>query len=133
MLKVKTYLKESTINNAGLGCFAAESILKGQLIWEFNPEVDRVFNEVGVKILSDIERDFVKTYSFKYDDMYYLCVDNARFFNHSIDNCNTYDPYTDGLRTYAARDINVGEELLSDYHMFGKTYEDEKFNTDFLK
>lgn len=124
MLKVKTYLDKSSIQ--GMGCFAAEPIVKGQLIWEFNPLIDKVFNESTVKLFSDIEREFVFTYSYKYDDMYYLCNDNARFFNHSII-CNTYEDVVE-YKTYASKDISIGEEILSDYNFFGKNETDKKFN-----
>ena len=53
-----------------------------------------------------------------------LCVDHAKFFNHADDpSCDD-----DAHFTYAARDIEVGEELTSDYRRFGVTADDLAFN-----
>jgi SET domain-containing protein len=47
-----------------------------------------------------------------------LCGDDARFFNHAeTPNCHDY-PDDDGGTTVAARDIEPGEELTSDYASF---------------
>ncbi len=47
-----------------------------------------------------------------------LCGDDARFFNHS-DTPNCFDfPDERGGTTVAARDIDPGEELTSDYASF---------------
>ncbi len=127
MLKVKTYIATSIIPNAGIGCFAAEKIKEGDLIWELNPFMDRVYTEENLKSLSDLEREFVKIYSFKWNNLYYLCIDNARFFNHSEDLYNTLDPSGE-YRTYAKRDIEIGEEIISDYNNFGANETDNKHN-----
>ena len=129
MLKVKTYIDKSTIENAGLGCFAAKNIKKGDLIWELNTFFDGVYSEQSFNIMSDIEIEFVKTYSFMENGLYFLCVDNARFFNHSVENCNTLDP-CNTYKTFALCDINIGDEILSNYSTFGSTELDKKFNMD---
>ena len=69
-----------------------------------------------------------------YNGMYFLCIDNSRFLNHSEENCNTYDAPKE-QSTYASKDINIGEEILSNYKFFGITEEDYEFNTkeDFIK
>ena len=126
MLRVKTYLDKSTIEGAGIGCFAAEPIRKDQLIWEFDPFFDQVYTEDNIHNMDEITQQFIKTYCFKQNDLYYLCVDNGRFFNHS-ELPNTLDlPNTN--KTYALRDIQPGEEILSDYATFGISEDDATFN-----
>ena len=127
MLKVKTYIKESTIPNDGIGCFAGEDIKKGDLIWELNPFMDRIYTDENLKVLSELEREFVKIYAFKCNNLYYLCIDNARFFNHSETDYNTFDPIN-VYCTYANRDIQKDEEIISDYSTFGLNENDKEFN-----
>ena len=117
----------STIEGAGIGCFASERIEAGQLIWELDPIVDRIYNDANLESMDSLTRQFVKTYSYRHGGLYYLCVDNGRFFNHS-ESPNTRDPL-DEYKTYALRDIEVGEEILSDYRTFGANSEDLTFNT----
>jgi len=128
-LLVKTKLNVSSIPNAGIGCFAAQFIPKGTKIWELNTAVDRIYTQQDFERLSELEKQFIEIYAYKHHDLYFLCVDNARFFNHSKENFNTLDPDTEYV-TYAARDILEGEEILSNYESFGTTQSDRIFNTD---
>jgi len=126
MLRVKTYLDKSSIPGAGIGCFAKELIVKDQLIWEFDPFFDQVYTQENLDNMDEITQQFIITYCFKQNDLYYLCVDNGRFFNHS-ETPNTLDlPNTN--KTYALRDIQPGEEILSDYATFGISEDDATFN-----
>lgn len=118
MLLVKTFIKDSLIPGAGLGCFAGEFIERGRKIWELHPNMDRIISKIEFEKLPDIEKEFVVTYGYMYNGDFHLCIDNARFFNHSIENCNTIDPSSE-MATYAKRDINIGEEILSNYLNFG--------------
>ena len=124
MLTVKTYIDKSPI--AGMGCFAAEDIKEGDLIWELNPFLDRIYTEENLKFMSELEVNFVKTYAYLHNGLYFLCIDSARFFNHSSENYNTLDPFNE-YKTYALRDIKKGEEILSNYGTFGGP-EDVDFN-----
>jgi len=131
-LLVKTFLKESSIPDAGIGCFAAEFIAKGTKIWQFNPKLDRIFNEEEFNSFKGLEKDFLKRYCYKNRGKFILCTDNARFFNHSFE-CNTLDigdAEDETLNhTYALIDIKEGEEILSDYRSFGSEA-DMEFNFD---
>jgi len=127
-LLVKTFLNVSSLPNAGIGCFAAEFIAQGTKIWELNTAVDRIYTQQDFDRLSELEQKFVETYAYKHHDLYFLCVDNARFFNHSSTDFNTLDPDTEYV-TYAARDIQPGEEILSNYINFGTTDSDKLFNS----
>ncbi len=95
MLLVKTYLDRSAIH--GIGLFAGERIRKGTVIWRRSPEIDLLLTALG---------------------KFVLCGDDARFFNHA-DAPNCHDiPDEGGGPTVAARDIEAGEELTSDYASF---------------
>lgn len=131
MLKVKTKLSVSKIEGAGIGLFADEFIPKDTIIWEFTPDIDRVYSEKEFENYTGLEREFLHKYCFKYLGNYYLCVDNSRFFNHSDNpNCYSADFSEQSLGyTKALRDIHPDEELTDDYLGFGFTEEDKKFNS----
>ena len=130
MLLVKTKLEKSQIPNAGLGCFAVEFIPKGTKIWEFNSDFDRVYTKNEIKGLSLIELEYLDKYSYRNNNLYYLCVDNGRFINHSIEPNTVEDNKIQA--TYASRDIQPGEEILSDYRTFGVNSGDLLYNIDGL-
>jgi SET domain-containing protein len=119
MLKINTYLDRSKLS--GFGLFAAEDIQRGQIIWEFNPAVDLVFTAeqwesrlVGVAAPA---RDALRRYSYKSNNLLYLCTDNAQFMNHGGETKNIVNNTADDTM-YALRDISAGEELLCDYFEF---------------
>jgi hypothetical protein len=126
MLLVKTTLKTSLIPGAGLGCFAAEFITKGTVIWEFSQFIDRIFTEDEVKSMSDVTKQFINIYSYMRNGLYYLCVDNGRFINHH-DEPNTIEDTTREA-TIASKDINIGDEIVSNYAHFGITPADARHN-----
>ena len=126
MLEVKTYIDKSTIPGAGFGCFTDQFIKKGKVIWRFNPFFDRIYTDDNMLLMSNLEIDFINTYAYMHNGLYFLCIDNGRFFNHSYEP-NTIDPSNEYV-TYASRDILRGEEILSDYRNFGISEIDNKFN-----
>lgn len=129
MLQVKTKIGQSTIHGTGL--FADQFIPKGTIIWKYTSNVDREYTEDEYNKLEGLEKEYVKIYSFKFDGLYCLCCDDARFFNHSIEpNC---DELVNDIKfgyTVAARDIEIGEELTTDYNNFGLIDSDKEFNLD---
>ena len=130
MLRVKIKLSESKIDGAGIGLFANEFIKKDTIIWEFVPFIDLEFSQSEYDNINGLDKEFLTKYCFKYIGKYYLCVDNARFFNHS-DNPNCYSAdFTENSLGYtrAKRDIEIGEELTDDYLGFGFTEDDKEFN-----
>lgn len=117
MLLVKTFVGPSSIQ--GLGCFAAEDITKGQLVWRFDSTVDLIFTEEELKTFPAAFISFLKTYAYTPIDTktrnYILCADHARHMNHSRDPNLLETP--EGMNV-AGRDIKAGEELTCDYHQF---------------
>jgi len=114
MLKIKTVLKASPIH--GIGVFADEFIPMGKEIWEFNNKLDVIISPHTITNLPDVARNEVLLHAFSYYGLYYLGFDNDKFTNHS-DDPNTALNYGN-FRTYALRDINIGEELTIDYYSF---------------
>lgn len=130
MMLVPTYLALSKIPGAGTGCFSQDFIPRGTKIWEFNSLIDRIFSKEEVETFSPMEKEFVYKYSYMFAGKLFLCVDNARFFNHSK-TPNTWES-KDSQATYSLVDIYPGEEIVSDYFNFGVTEEDHAFNLNFL-
>lgn len=114
MLRIPTYLAPSTIPGAGLGLFTRDAVPRGTVIWQFDPAFDREIFELPEDPLL---RRYVLVYGYVPHDeprRWVLCVDDARFFNHSdTPNCADTDDYT-----RAGRDLAAGEELTSDYRAF---------------
>ena len=116
MLLVKTRLDKSSIQ--GIGLFADESIKRGTKLWRFEPKLDLLLSKDEAEQLSESARKQFYNYAYldKERDKYLLCGDDARFWNHSNNpNC---DETTDNDSTFAARDIQKGEELTINYSDF---------------
>jgi SET domain-containing protein len=123
MLLVKTYLDRSLIH--GIGLFAGERIPKGTVIWRRSPLIDLLLAPEQLESLHPAARDQIEKYTYLDHRLHklVLCGDDARFFNHSdAPNCHDY-PDEDGGTTVAARDIEPGEELTSDYASFDANHE----------
>ena len=122
MLKINTYLDRSKLS--GVGLFAAEDIQRNRIIWEFNPAVDLVFTtDRWESLLTGVaapSRDALRRYSYKSNNLLYLCTDNAQFMNHGDITKNIGNNAANDTM-YALRDIHAGEELLCDYFEFSDT------------
>ena len=124
MLLIPNYVGPSAIE--GVGVFAAERIAKGTIIWTLDDRFDQVLSPAEIAALGEQQRQFVERYGYSHTlrpDLTVLELDNGRFMNHA-DDPNTEDVgYDDGLVngegiTVAARDIQPGEEIFSDYRAF---------------
>ena len=111
MLTVDHNISQSTIH--GLGVFSNEKIAAGQLVWTFSPVVDReVPIEQLLKMPDHVLRMFARhAWYVKERGTFVIGLDGDYFMNHS-DEPNLTD---DGEHMYAARDIEVGDELTCDY------------------
>ncbi len=120
MLLVRTRVRDAYRGDVhiGLGLFADEFIPKGTVIWRFNPVIDREIPVGDLEGLTEIERRFIDTYTYREGDTLVLCSDDAKYVNHSrTPNTDNYENEM-GSVTVARVDINIGEEITSDYRDF---------------
>ena len=114
MLLVDTELRESEIH--GIGVFLTEPVKAGQTIWRFDSRIDRVFSSAELAEMPERLQQFLRTYSTLHGDLdlWVLCGDNGRHFNHS-DTPNTRSLGIAFGEDVAVADLPVGTELTSDY------------------
>lgn len=114
MMMVETELRQSEIH--GIGAFLVEPIAKGGLVWRFDSRIDRVYSQEEVASLPARMQRFLQIYSTWHDgvQLWVLCGDNGRHFNHS-DLPNTISDGTAFGTDVAASDLAAGTELTSDY------------------
>lgn len=122
MMLIETFVTNSGIH--GTGIFTKELIKAHQRIWRYDQGYDLVLTPEQLQSMPIWQKKFFETYCYMNGGKLYYCVDNARFMNHS-ETPNCYEK-PDG--TYAAVDIEVGEELTCNYAAFGVTEEDMVFN-----
>jgi len=111
MLKVKTYVAPSNIDNLGL--FAGEDIQNGTLIWEFTEGFDKILPMSEFEKLHPVEKEYIWHTSSIHNGKLMLYFDNTTFTNHSY-MPNTSNDET-GLKGYAIKNIKKNEELTQDY------------------
>lgn len=125
MLIIETTLKE--FPNKGIGLCSVHNIPKGTFVYEENKFFDVLVSKKEVDAMHKVAKDFIEThcsYSKKRDG-YWVCVDNARFLNHSFD-ANL--KYLNDIHKYiAVRDILAGEELTCNYTEFDDCSKDGDF------
>lgn len=123
MLKIKTYLDKSPIY--GLGLFADQDMYPNTVTWEFDYKYDLVFKTINID-----NYEFLKKYCYYHHGKYYLCMDNARFMNHSKTPnivCHSEGPYDFPIQyDYTNKSIKRGEELTCDYSTFDDGFEEYK-------
>ena len=114
MMMVETELKPSEIH--GIGVFLTAPVSKGTVLWRFDSRVDRVYCAEEIACLPPLTQDFLRTYSTWNSavQLWVLCGDNGRHFNHSASPNSISDEISFGC-DYAADDLPAGTELTSDY------------------
>ncbi len=114
MMLVETELRPSPIH--GLGVFLIEPVSAGTVIWRFDSRIDRVYSEDEMASLPPLTRAFLQTYSTWYAaaQVWVLCGDNGRHFNHSSRPNTVSDGVAFG-QDVALIDLPAGAELTSDY------------------
>lgn len=139
MLIVKILLKESFRNGVsiGLGIFANEFIPAGTVVYKDCSEFSRIFTTEEVNTLPQIKQDWLHKYATykKNDDTWYLCTDEAKYWNHDNNpNCKYESNLNDNKEAHmiAIRDIQIGEELTSDYKEFCDFCKDGNFGFDVI-
>ena len=115
MIKVKTIIKVSP--GKGVGLFALENIMKGQLIYD-EGSYEKIFHKDNLSNLNQHEIDYYENYSWRVGDYIYLSTDNTMYINHSN------EPNIDGMSGRALKNIKIGEELTEDYSTFDADFND---------
>lgn len=131
MLIVKHRVGISPIQ--GLGVFCEENISKGQIIWKQShlTEIKYTIDDwakVKQELAPECFKQFEK-YSYKFKNIYYLCIDNSQFMNHGVDTANMYSDETNNTMV-ASRNISAGEELICNYFEF---CDDDDLNIQIIK
>lgn len=113
MMRIASAVRLSPIH--GLGCFTTQALQSGQLVWEFNPKVDRCYRREALATLPPALIAYLRTYAWvnPADGSILFSPDDSKFFNHSAHHNTSMTP--DGYGCLANRDIAAGEELTSNY------------------
>ena len=117
MLLVSASVRPSPIH--GLGCFTNERIARGQLVWQYDPRLDRRIPAAEVAALPPPAQEFLRMYGYLElcdgQPVVTLCGDHAKHMNHAAAaNLLSVSSQTDT----ALRDIEAGEELTCNYYEF---------------
>lgn len=116
MMMKPCYLAPSKIE--GLGVHCREDVKKGELIWKFMGEFDRLIPISEMEAAPPHIRDFLERYTYPHPGhpgMVVLDADEGRFMNHSpTPNVDCAHP-ENGI---ALVDIPAGTELTCDYGSF---------------
>ena len=121
MLTVKASVKPSSIQ--GIGLFADEDILKGTVIWKFDPRFDLYFDPKEVEQMPSEQRELLLRYAYlsTTSGKYVYSIDDSRFTNNSSKHHNVDEvalPADLETSSIANRDIRAGEELLDNYRAY---------------
>lgn len=122
MYLINFKIKPSNIN--GMGVFSLNHVPKGELVWKFNPEIDRSFALQEINLCPYSIREYLLKYCYSPDGKEFIfCGDGGIFTNHS-DNPNTRSISL--LELVASRNIYPGDEILSDYREFDDLNRDSR-------
>lgn len=127
MLLIRTEIRPSKIH--GFGCFSLEKVNKYQILWVFDPRIDTRFEVSEMYSLPDAMKEFVKIYGYQEIvngiEVVTFCGDNAKYINHSETPNGITSPENYELEI-AGMDINIGEEITSNYRSYDLTF-DKRF------
>lgn len=132
MLLFDTELRASGIH--GIGIFLLEPVKEGEIIWQFDSRVDRVYSDAELREMPLNLQKFLRVYSTLHAEsgLWVLCGDNGRHFNHS-DSPNTVSQGIAFGDDIAGSDLAIGTELTSDYRTICDSVRMNGFEFDTLK
>ncbi len=114
MLLVKNYLDKSSIH--GMWVFAWDYIPKWTIVWKYIKDFDAIIPANKLSSFPEIAQKWIEHYWYLENGNYILCMDDAKFFNHSK-NYNVDDKWWSET-TIANRNIKKWEEILCNYESF---------------
>jgi hypothetical protein len=129
MMRVRCKVQDSSVHNQGL--FAAQTISAGTVVWSFSTLFDRGINEHVYSHASKPEQVKLFARGFRNPhapNVLVCCGDEAQFLNFPLPEHEPNVVVSGAIDGYdiliAARDIDIGEELLiapeSDYDYLTK-------------
>jgi SET domain-containing protein len=120
MLLVKTYINKSPIH--GIGLFAAEFIPKDTLVWKMS-DLDLMIEKETFKFLPETAQEYLRKHGDWDKELQKITMsfDNDKFMNHSFTPNIRYD----NQKTFAKRDIQIGEEMTINYYEFDESADDK--------
>lgn len=114
MLMVKTKVSDSKIH--GIGLFADQDILKGQIIWKFEETSCDVYSlDAFQAMCAQLSLESIielMHYSYIKDHRVFHIRSDAKHINHSI---RPNIGFLDWTTEVAKKDIKAGEEILENY------------------
>jgi SET domain-containing protein len=116
MLLVDSYV--APVEGKGIGLFAKDVIAKETIYWQRNETFDRLFTLSALAKFPANVLSYIQKYGFQeVTGNWYLCGDNARFTNHSLQ--PNFISHFDGSGLvdycFTDRDIAAGDEILCNY------------------
>lgn len=114
MLLVKNYLDKSPIH--GMWVFAWEDIPKWAIVWKYVKDFDAIIPANKLLYFPEIAQKWIEHYWYLENGNYILCMDDAKFFNHSEN--NNVDDKWGSETTIANKDIMKWEEILCNYESY---------------
>ncbi len=104
----------------GIGLFAGEDLVKGQLIYTPSPLLDVNITQEQFDSLDEKEKREILWWGFldKQSGQWHVDFDVSHFINHAYDGTVTQDPSHTDVYLVAARDIKAGDELTQNYLEF---------------
>ena len=123
MIHIKYKLKSSDLH--GIGLFADEPLVKGQLVYTASPLLDLNITQEQFDTLDEREKKEILWWGFfdQPSQMWHVDFDVSKFINHSYNATVTQDEEHDAAYLVAARNVEAGEELTQNYLEF-ETEED---------
>jgi SET domain-containing protein len=119
MLMIETYVGPSKIH--GVGCFAAQDVPVGALIWSFNARfaLEVRYDDLACASVPSAFRRLIDVYAWNFDgetDSVFLDLDNARFMNHSLTPNTAWIDLPNRISYgFAAQDLAPGDEITTNY------------------
>ncbi len=118
MIHIQYKLDKS--NHHGIGLFADEDILEGQLIYTASPLLDTNITQEQFDSLSESEKEEFHWWGF-FDEptqRWHVDFDVSKFINHSFEPTVSQDKDHTQAYLVATRNIRGGEELTQNYLEF---------------
>jgi hypothetical protein len=115
MLSVETIMKQNNKNVCGI--FPKNKIKKDTIVWEFKDHFDIKVEMEKFKELTPVQQCFVLRHFWKIGDFLYGSCDSSMLLKHS-NKPNLIHKDADYKVLYAAKDIDVNEELCKNYNVY---------------